>query len=1242
MPQEFVAYCKLKGDARVNLRAAFFAGTLWLIAPVLALAAEMMPGVDSMVVDPGAPPMSEMGGGSYFFAQDLGTMLRVQYRTESYGQDNESGNLDIGTMQMINFDDAAVFFDGQVTLNDPNGVGFNVGVGYRWMSFQSFASSPGIMQGVSIWADGTNTEADNFFPQIGLSYESLGEMWDLRANGYIPVGQDTQMGDFEQSGGGLGFQGNSIVQLTQATIDQSFYVGEAEFARRITRDRDAWAFAGPYFLANDSNDTLGYRAGLRGYAYPDLLLQIAVSDDDIFDTNAAFTLIWFVGRTRTHFRPACGVPDRFREPVMRNDYVALAQSSIGGGEPLTDAGGEELRIVHVSSNAAPGGDGTFENPFDMLTDANNAGSLEGDIILVHSNSVFSGQNVILKNDQRLLGEGLDADGEPLVHTVVTFEQGTIDIPESSPGARELPRPQINDAADDAVTLAATGNEVANFDFDGGNSAIVGTGLTGSANLHDLGVTDTNEFAISLTDTATTSTITLDDFIYDGGATGGGVELSNFDGTFNATNSELANGTQEGLFVHNNGMGDISDGTITFANTVTFESVDANPTAAAVHVDGFTGVLAVNGDITNDTGLSTEIENISLAGTSVTFGGVITDTGDGLRVHNNSGGAVRFNGNVTLDTEASDAVVLDTNTGAEIDFGGVLDIGTTSTGDAFLATGGGTLTADNPNNVVATETGQLAFIQGMTVSSTGVFFDRLNRSVAGATTNAIQLENNTGGPITLGRLTAASGTIEGGTVDAIRIENSADVAINQLTINNNSAVAGVRVVRAANAMTLDLSDLVINNGSVGIDVSTSGVSTAALNMQIFDNTINNPTADGLRIDGITAGTTTVANLEVNATGADAVELTNNTGATLNFSDLDVQTTTGRGFVATGGGTLAATGAGNTIVTTTGTGLELRNMTIAGTGAAFQSVNVNGATNAVIMQNLTGGQVTVGSTTGGASVLSTTGDTIMLENVANADFNNVDVTSSGGRGVFANHLAAPTGAMDITFNDLNLMASGGLGVDVDGASAQQFNLRINNSTIADSVDIDSTGSGAFKVLLDNADITTTGTDVALSLTFADTGDGDLTIRNGSTIMAANARALDMAVNNAGTTVAVLIESSTFTSATLEDLFLDNTVGAQTDATIRNNTFSNSAAANDVVISSTGSAGAGTRIDLNLVGNGAPASTIFLNTDDDAVAPFNFGVVDRDNVDANNSAAVILNPLPANFEDIDVSDVELPNGP
>ena len=89
---------------------------------------EMVPGMNSVVVDPGVPPMTDFGGGE-FFSQELGTTLRVRYSTESYGQHGDGhGNLDIGTMQVATFDDALMFFDGQVTLNDVQGIGFNIGV----------------------------------------------------------------------------------------------------------------------------------------------------------------------------------------------------------------------------------------------------------------------------------------------------------------------------------------------------------------------------------------------------------------------------------------------------------------------------------------------------------------------------------------------------------------------------------------------------------------------------------------------------------------------------------------------------------------------------------------------------------------------------------------------------------------------------------------------------------------------------------------------------------------------------------------------------------------------------------------------------------------------------------------------------------------------------------------------------------------------------------------------------------
>jgi hypothetical protein len=476
-----------------GVRAALFAAIL-LVSIRAAVAQDAgalaVPGPG---IDPGAPPTAQSGD-VQFFSQDLGTILRLRYNTVSYGQDG-SGNFDIGTMQVVTMEDSAVFLDGQVTMNDTQGVGFNIGVGYRWIDFPPYAAD-GRMEGVSLWVDGTSTEAGNFFPQIGLSYESLGDMWDVRANAYLPVGPQQQEGDFETTGD-FGFEENSIIEVTEGTADTSFFVGEIELARRLGTERDAWGFVGPYFLANDDDSAAGARAGVRGYAYPDLLVQVSVSHDEIFDTTATFLVEWFVGRTRTDFRPACGIPDRFREPVRRNDYVVLDHHRVTDGIKMTNPDRTPLRVVHVDSNAPAGGDGTFEDPFNSLAQV-NAGSQTGDIILAHANSNFT-TGLALKNNQRFLGEG---DGNN--HTVDTFEEGTITIPETSPGAQNDTRPAITGAAGDAVTLASD-NEVSNFTIDGNNvtARAIATSATsaGTQDINNLVIQQTTGTAIDLTHAA---------------------------------------------------------------------------------------------------------------------------------------------------------------------------------------------------------------------------------------------------------------------------------------------------------------------------------------------------------------------------------------------------------------------------------------------------------------------------------------------------------------------------------------------------------------------------------------------------------------------------------------------------------------------------------------------------------------------------------------------------------------------
>ena len=1385
----------------------------------------MPPPADFGMYDAGAPPVTSMGGGS-FYSQDLGSLVRVRYNSQSYGQDSH-GNVDIGSMQVVSFEDAIAFVDGQVTLSDVNGVGFNVGVGYRWLSIMPFSMEPERITGISLWGDGTSTEADNFFPQIGISFESLGDMWDLRANGYIPVGADDQVGDFAPTGV-IGFQGNFISEITTATVDSSFYVAELEVARRLGSERDAWGFAGPYVLANDDQDAAGYRAGVRGYAYPDLLLQLAVTHDDIFETNTTFSLTWFIGRTRTNYQPACGLPDRFREPVLRNDYVALAKSSVNGGIPLTDDNGDPFRVVHVDSDAAPGGNGSFEMPLNNLNDI-FGNSIPGDIVLDHALSVHTNQQAVLQARQRFLGEG-----NGIVHTIDTQEEGVIPIPETFAGATNAARPMILNALGDAITITDL-NEVSNFTIDGGTRAIVaGASGAGNPDLHDLTIRNTTDDAIVLTpfvrtdtedadddgnvtertvafnvniedvtfeniggddidlnaatidvtqpdvtlqeaitivdvvsangngrgllvqnthaagtlaltnymntgatttdgrirfadiagdvtisnadviggtgfaldfDTvATTTAVVIDGLDYDGmtGAAGG-IRADNYNGTLTARNSDLTGGTLDGVAL----LGD-SDGTFTFESTVTMMNLGNDVNSAAFRVDGdtlneFTGVVSVANAISNtmSAGRSVVVSNISEAGTSVTFNGNITDAGRGILVDSNAGGSILFSGNLDLDTMANTAFTATNNTDTNIDAAGTVDIDTTS-GDGFVATGGGNLTVSNTNNSITTETGRIAQITGMTISSTGVNFSEVNRTQS-APTEAILLQNNTGGPITIGTLgddAGESGTIVGGTADAIVIDNSANATVSGLVINNTSAVSGVRVRKStAPVMTVNMNDLQINGGDFGIEVvgvgggggsnlnltlndtemigstqtglmftdvdmgtiqvnnatidgnglaATAGVSIANSNASFtfdanteirevngvdfdvnggmgtinFAGDITNTVGQSVRVQNVTGGTVnfqaassitdTAQGMTVlnntggtfsflgtndfdNGAGTTAVTLTNNTGATMTFAGLNINSTgDGRAFVATGGGTLSVTGTNNIIETENGLGLQLEDMTIG--AVDFQRVTVDGATgpvNAIVMRTLTGGQVAIGTTTGAQNsggILRSTGDAIILEDVQNVDLRQMQILDNGAgfAGVNIDHTAGATTAMDVTIDGLNLDSTAGAGIDLLGANnSNAFNMRLTDGDLENNVAMSITGSGAFGLLVDNNDITTTGADVAFALAFSGTAQsGDVTIRNGNNFVADTGSALSITTaGGTAKTVDLLVEDSMFSNGSAASPAANFLSGGNTlmNATIEGNTFANAdAAGSDFTMTANG---AQARIRLKL-GDADPA--------------------------------------------------------
>ena len=101
---------------------------------------------------------------------------------------------------------------------------------------------------------------------------------------------------------------------------------------------------------------------------------------------------------------------------------------------------------------------------------------------------------------------------------------------------------------------------------------------------------------------------------------------------------------------------------------------------------------------------------------------------------------------------------------------------------------------------------------------------------------------------------------------------------------------------------------------------------------------------------------VTDLDVTSAGGIAIDLTN-TSATFSGGGLNIVSTSGMGFAASGGGTINVSGTGNTISSTTGTALSLGS--VAGT-IGLDNVSKNGAGTGISLTNTAAGVTISGGT------------------------------------------------------------------------------------------------------------------------------------------------------------------------------------------------------------------------------------------------------------------------------------------
>ena len=441
------------------------------------------------------------------------------------------------------------------SLEDGGGLFANIGV-QRVFSIE--AARTDVAVGVFYDYDGDDQQDfSNGFHQIGINGSIKTPKWDLIGNGYLPVGTNYYtLGDpFGQTC----FVDNRIVSIPGIESALEGFDVTLRMRPRQLAFVNGTFDVGAYHYSSDVVDAFaGGRLRLGFQVLRGLIVSAEVNQDDRFDTTGVVSLGWMFGAHTSGYGNEWAGLARDLEPTVREDHITrFSQDVRFVYDPDT---GLPYRVVHADNTGDPvGGDGTYENPFATLKEA-EAGSGTDDIIFVHqgdgTDNGYS-DGVILKNNQFLLSSG----GEQYIPSA----DGTRVLLSGKPGEFQA---TISNAGGNEVVRLANNNYVGglNIDGTGANFGIFGAGVTDG---------EINGNIIS-------------------GATLDGIGLQNVSGDWNFANNNINGNLRDGIFI--NGAFD-SNSTFTFdSNNISGNGVDG------VHMRNYDAELVQFVDnVTNNNG-----------------------------------------------------------------------------------------------------------------------------------------------------------------------------------------------------------------------------------------------------------------------------------------------------------------------------------------------------------------------------------------------------------------------------------------------------------------------------------------------------------------------------------------------------------------------------------------------------------------------------------------------------------------
>lgn len=718
-------------------------------------------------------------GTSTTFAQDFTPRFGLHTQTPENGVDENFS--DFRAFVPFGDEDLLLFFDTRLLVDHNSEFGFNLGTGLRGqLGFDGF-------WGINVFTDQRRT-AFSTYRQVGFGWELMFERLQFRNNFYVPVGRDRTILSTGLGGSGTGtllFENNSLLFDTligqKSQIEQSLRGFDCEVGGELAEDLidgvTISGYLGAYYYDNPGlTDAPGISGRLNTNLSNSVILNLGIQHDRFFKTQITFGATLYTDilkRDRPAFRRSSYA--LMNAPVYRKSAITVAQGIIGpppvqGHVTLTNPDGSALRVVHVNSAAPHGGDGTYENPLNNLSDI-FANSQPGDNVYLYSGSTFSGEGTLqLQDGQRLFGEGGN-----FASRVNTLQLGSVALPAGNGLGGMIPI--IQNSTNNAIELA-NNTLVSNLSI---IDPTTGAGILG------------NNVASSVIDNVMIST-TADNVT--------GIHLQGTSVVTVDHDSKIATNGKDayGILVQNT-----SQATVDNNSSITTHG----DTAYGIFTQDTSAVMVDHGSSITTNGLNAYgIHTVDSSQVTVDNGGSITTHGHsayGMYTLNTSKATLTNNSNITTNGLDADGILAQNASQATVDYGSRI---TTHANNAFgiFSQGTSVVKVDNGSNI--TTNGLNAFGIYTLNSSKATLTNNSNVITNGNDAHGIHSVHSSQALVDYG----SSVTTHGEAAEGIHMEGTSVVKVDHgsnITTNESNAI-GVH--------TQDSSYLVVLHGS---NITTHG-------------------------------------------------------------------------------------------------------------------------------------------------------------------------------------------------------------------------------------------------------------------------------------------------------------------------------------------------------------------------------------------------------------------------------------